>query len=550
MSHKRKKPTEQQLKVIPGKTASRVTVSTRMERKDFAHITEVAKRTLESPLQTDMPLHIQPMQPSVVAETFNSSEWQFEFYPEGIRAIAYLKNENRRRKGMVRLDTGEDICNCDTIKESLHHWHVNAVVDGVIVSFGEASQPYEEESELKAGNTFFYVYDLLWLDGIDLRNEPLWHRQKILSDLLPESGLIRFCDHIDESGEDFLNMARENQQQKIIAKKKNSVYTEGVTTEDWLEIHCGLPEQKSLEIQQASATTGDEPSDELALNELLMTINGQQLDLTGITCRGKQETRRRLISRYYSEMAAYILPYVIDKPQEISLSEALSINLKSNRWIRTFEKPDPATGETKTYLIYSNAASIVYASNTGNIEIAPWHSRVQQPQYPDWCVLSIVQKRKSFEPVAVAAHKLHLFLKGLGIAAAPKTAANGIDIFIPTNGKYHFEQVRQFGELLTKMIEDDLKDSDANWKKDVSIIYESNKAFGTSLAPYSLMKNNLLVSTPLEWQEITNDLDVTAFNILSIYDRVEEKGDLFSAVWSKGVEINHVIRGLSTLMAS
>jgi bifunctional non-homologous end joining protein LigD len=76
----------------------------------------------------------------------------------------------------------------------------------------------------------------LWLDGIDLQNEPLEVRRDILRKILPDNGLIRYSDSIEECGKDFFGTAKQNGLEGIIAKCKGAPYKPGTRTQTWYKI--------------------------------------------------------------------------------------------------------------------------------------------------------------------------------------------------------------------------------------------------------------------------------------------------------------------------
>src|SRR5262245_21766435 len=83
----------------------------------------------------------------------------------------------------------------------------------------------------------YYVFDLLYLDGHDLRRLPLVRRKAILKALLDSLPLprIQYSDHIEEKGEAFFKVAVEKGLEGIVAKDGNSPYISGERTHYWLK---------------------------------------------------------------------------------------------------------------------------------------------------------------------------------------------------------------------------------------------------------------------------------------------------------------------------
>ncbi|HVF80463.1 MAG TPA: hypothetical protein VM884_00940, partial [Flavisolibacter sp.] len=119
-------------------------------------------------------------------------------------------------------------------------WPVNAVIDGEIVVLDGEGKPdfggLQQWQRTGEGHLFYYLFDLLWLDGIDLTGKPLHQRKEILKKIVPDGGVIRFSDSIDEYGEQFFEAAKGGNLEGIVAKRADSVYQAGYRTADWCKI--------------------------------------------------------------------------------------------------------------------------------------------------------------------------------------------------------------------------------------------------------------------------------------------------------------------------
>ena len=82
----------------------------------------------------------------------------------------------------------------------------------------------------------YYVFDLLSLKQKDLKHLPLTERKKQLQKILKKTGPVRFLSHIEDNGIDFFRTVKHEDMEGIIAKKKESIYTPGLRTRDWLKI--------------------------------------------------------------------------------------------------------------------------------------------------------------------------------------------------------------------------------------------------------------------------------------------------------------------------
>jgi bifunctional non-homologous end joining protein LigD len=86
----------------------------------------------------------------------------------------------------------------------------------------------------RRGPVCFYAFDLLWLDGKDLRNLVLLERKKLLRKLLAERAqAVLYVEHV-ESGSDLFRVICERDMEGIVAKQGSGRYTPEATT--WMKI--------------------------------------------------------------------------------------------------------------------------------------------------------------------------------------------------------------------------------------------------------------------------------------------------------------------------
>ncbi|MGN6401834.1 MAG: DNA polymerase domain-containing protein, partial [Flavisolibacter sp.] len=210
----------------------------------------------------------------------------------------------------------------------------------------------------------------------------------------------------------------------------------------------------------------------------------------------------------------------------------------------------------KDFLICTNTASLLYMANLGCIEMNPWHSRVQSPLFPDWCVIDLDPGIISFEKVIEAAQVVKQVLDTLQVPSYPKTSGStGIHIYIPLGAKYNYEQSKQLAELVVNLVHEELPAftslirNPQKRKDKIYLDYLQNRPIQTICAPYSVRpKPGATVSAPLHWSEVKKGLKISAFTIKNIFERVKTEGDLFEGVLSKGIDLNKTLKGLANLI--
>jgi bifunctional non-homologous end joining protein LigD len=194
-----------------------------------------------------MPTTIHPMLATSVDEPFDGVEWLFEIKWDGYRAIAFIADGKLR---LVSRNQNELTARFPELKDLPKFVKAkNAILDGEVVALdneGRASfslmqqrtgfRPGGRRGEAKADvPVLYYGFDLLYLDGYDLRKLRLEDRKKKLASLLITGSSLRYSDHYEKHGKALFEMARAKGLEGILAKKRDSIYQERRTSE-WLKI--------------------------------------------------------------------------------------------------------------------------------------------------------------------------------------------------------------------------------------------------------------------------------------------------------------------------
>jgi bifunctional non-homologous end joining protein LigD len=204
-----------------------------MRKKTNDRVRELIKKGHKAPFYKS----VQPMLATLVDKPFDKVGWTYEVKWDGYRAVAFLNKDIVEIKS--RNDKSFNI-KFYPVYEALKTLELNAIIDGEIVVVNEkgtsqfnALQNWKSEVD---GNLLFYIFDILWYDGIDIKSLPLIERKEILTEIIVENSIIRLSNNFDTSGISFLETARKMGLEGIMAKKKSSPYTVGRRTTDWLKI--------------------------------------------------------------------------------------------------------------------------------------------------------------------------------------------------------------------------------------------------------------------------------------------------------------------------
>ncbi len=201
----------------------------------LADLSEVDRARL---VKAPAPSHAEPMMAVLTDRRFSDPSWIFERKLDGIRCIA-IRDGDR-----VRLLSRNDLPLDDRypeIAEALARDHCERfAVDGEIVAFDRGQTSFSRLARRKQRPVpvFFYVFDLLWLDGSDVRRLPLRSRKRLLRHSLEFADPIRLTPYRNETGEELFAEACRKGWEGLIAKRAASTYTER-RSRDWLKFKCG-----------------------------------------------------------------------------------------------------------------------------------------------------------------------------------------------------------------------------------------------------------------------------------------------------------------------
>jgi bifunctional non-homologous end joining protein LigD len=325
-----------------------------------------------------------------------------------------------------------------------------------------------------------------------------------------------------------------------------------------------VAEENKLKDKKVIASPGKQerksllnPKDETQVR----SICGHELKFTNLSkvYWPKDGVTKRDMLNYYYQVAPYILPYVKDKPQTLNRYPngvegktfyQKDVKGKAPDWVKTFPYHSYADGRDKEFSVITDEASLLYVASLGCIEINPWNSRIQAPDNPDWCIIDLDPDKNTFEQVIEAACVTKKILDAIGVTAYPKTSGStGMHIYIPFGAKYDYEDSKEFGRVIARLVHKELpkftsierKVSDRSGKMYIDFL--QNRPQATVAGPYSLRpKHGAPVSMPLHWEEVKKGLQIRSFTIFNAVDRLKEVGDIFKPVMGKGIDLNKVLK--------
>jgi DNA ligase D-like protein (predicted ligase) len=174
------------------------------------------------------------MKAVLTQERFSDPDWIFERKLDGIRCIAI------RDGGPVKLLSRNDLSlngRYPGVAAALDAQERSRfVVDGEVVAFEGAQTSFQRLGHPGA-SIFYYVFDVLWLDGEDVRSRPLRERKVLLRDALSFEDPLRLNPYRNEAGEAMFEEACRKGWEGVIAKRADSPYS-ARRSRDWLKFKC------------------------------------------------------------------------------------------------------------------------------------------------------------------------------------------------------------------------------------------------------------------------------------------------------------------------
>lgn len=183
------------------------------------------------------PTHASLMKAVLHREAFSDPEWLFERKLDGIRCLAIRDGDDVRMLSRNDLDLGGRYPEVRAVLAAQPR--TRFAIDGEVVAFdrGQTSFARLAQRGHREVRIFYYVFDLLWLDGSDVRALGLRTRKRLLRDTLQAQGALRLSIHRNGDGETMFAHACRQGWEGVIAKRADSPYRH-TRSRGWLKLKC------------------------------------------------------------------------------------------------------------------------------------------------------------------------------------------------------------------------------------------------------------------------------------------------------------------------
>jgi bifunctional non-homologous end joining protein LigD len=222
----------------------------KQDSSESARSDSVALEQVKGARASPFPPSISPMLATLVNKPFNDPDWIFEPKLDGYRIIALIREGRARLISRNGLEvTGQyPFLGEELVRQPAAEF----VLDGEMVaqdasghSCFQCLQDYQKKTaKIKnAAAIIYYVFDILYLNGYDLREVPLIERKKALTEILHASKHFRLVEYFENEGESLYKAAAGSGLEGILAKQKDSPYETGRRSKYWLKIKSTLSDE-------------------------------------------------------------------------------------------------------------------------------------------------------------------------------------------------------------------------------------------------------------------------------------------------------------------
>jgi bifunctional non-homologous end joining protein LigD len=514
------------------------------------------------------PDSIVPMAASAGGLPDDAAGWGVEVKWEGERTIAYC------RPGRVRLVDRELEDVSATFPEvrrlARQLGARDAVLDGELVVFDEDGRPNGERlrkrlgpaaestirRRLKSHPATYVIFDLLYLDGKDLIDEPYSRRRQLLEELGLDGESWQTPTHSVDHARELLEASRERGLGGLVLKRLESRYVPGRRSAEWLRVDAG---EQAAGHRGQSLVGAAKPG---RGKKARLAIAARELELSNldkVLYPRDGFTKGQLID-WYARMAEVLLPHLRGRPltmkrypDGVEGKHFYEKRCPRHRpdWVPTASIwSDRHKGEID-YCLVEDLPTLVWAANLADIELHTSLSRAEAMERPTAMVFDL-------DPGAPAdvldCAQVALWIRGmleqLGLRSFVKTSGSkGLQLYAPLNSETTYERTRPFAKAVAETLERKFPErvvsrmTRSRRTGKVLIDWSQNDRHKTTVCVYSLRaKERPTVSTALEWEEVEAALEKEdggslVFDHAAVLERVETRGDLFAPLLSEHQEL-------------
>jgi bifunctional non-homologous end joining protein LigD len=272
---------------------------------------------------------------------------------------------------------------------------------------------------------------------------------------------------------------------------------------------------------------------------------------------------------YYHAIAPVLVPHLRDRPftmkryRDGAAGEGFFQKQAPKgmpAWVRTRQfRTFPREGGSRLvdFPLVNSREAVLWMVQMHCIDMNAWYSRVDKPHRPDYVVFDLDPPDRGFGLAVRVAHLVREALEELGLRSFVKTSgADGIHVLVPITRRSSFEETYEFAERVSRSLEERHPGvATTEWlkrKRSGVLVDHRQNGWGKTIATvYSVRpRAGAPVSTPLRWEELTEDVTPRQFGMQEVLGRVERDGDLYEPVLRGGQALGPALRELRSQAAT
>ncbi len=230
--------------------------------------------------------NISPMLLNEVKEPFDDENYIYELKLDGIRCVAYIEPKSVTLQNKRYKDVTDIYPELSEIRKCVKK---RVILDGELVVLTDGkpdfyalqrrslmTDSFRKSLAAKKNPVQFVAYDILYYSETDLTDKSLMERKEILSKAVTEGHNLSVSRWIEKNGVAFFELAKKENLEGIVAKKKDGLYFIGKRTSEWIKIKVMQDEDLLV--------LGFQPDENGKVKDLILGY----YDETGeLKCRGK-----------------------------------------------------------------------------------------------------------------------------------------------------------------------------------------------------------------------------------------------------------------------
>ncbi len=495
--------------------------------------------------------------------------WIYELKLDGVRIVAHRQGDGVNLFYRSSRNATESY---PEIVRALRQLPVKDVVlDGEVVSFDDTGRPSFQRLERRIGlegandialaerdvPVAYVVFDILSMGDRDLRALPLTERRAILESIVPDRGLVRVLEYLRDDGRPLFEMCRREGLEGVIAKRADSAYRPGIRSDDWVKVKC----QSDDDFVVVGLTRGTGGRDALGALDLA-TYAGESLIVRGKVGSGLDERTITAITRRAADLVIERSATTGEMPRaprgRTFVKPEIVVNVRYGGWtddgklrhpvfrgVRHDVAPSDCTAAPTTVAEGTDDALSDYYASVASVLLPYLRGRkIVVAGSPAARVTTVNALRKlgapleiiapdwiAFDTDAKGALALRRFLEEIGLTAYARTGErSAFQVLVPLGLDLPTNAAPAFAELVYGLL------------LPLRIVVAP---VGPILAPYAPSARAIArVSAPLEWSEVTTDLEAASFTRVRMADRVARVGDPMAEIRSARIDFSAAVASL------